>query len=76
MPKTKSQPTKPRRTWRNHDDAVLLRGRRFQLPGSAESLHPDVSIGVAAVAGDTNARDIIDSYSFRFTVTLVAEVLP
>jgi len=48
--------------------------RSFTSQPSPESLHPGPDTVLSAVSGNPSARAILDSYAFRFPVTIV-EVL-
>jgi hypothetical protein len=63
-------PRKP--TWRDYEDALH---RTFPARPNPESLHPGASTVERAITGNLEARAIMDSYAFRFPVTVV-EVLP
>jgi hypothetical protein len=56
-------------TWRDYDDSTH---RRFTSHPSPESLHPGPQTILSAVCGNPGARAILDSYAFRFPVTIVA----
>ncbi len=59
-------------SWRDFADSAH---RSFPAQPNPESLHPGPSTVERAVSADDEARAIIDSYAFRFPVTIV-EVLP
>jgi hypothetical protein len=65
MAKTKQQTRKP--TWRDYSDAAH---RPFMTRPNPESLHPGPETVIRAIGGDEEARSIIDSYAFRFPVTI------
>jgi len=64
----------PNPKWRSVPDDVILRLTPSSR-GSAESLCPTPSTVERAISGDPAARAAIDSYAFRYPVTIV-EVLP
>ncbi len=61
--------TKPARTltWRDFGDGPALK-----VMPNPESLHPGPSTVMRALSGNAEARAILDSYAFRFSVTTVA----
>lgn len=69
---TAPQPKSSQRTWRDYSDAMH---RGFSKLPSPQSLHPDADTVFAAVSGDRHSRAIVDSYAFRFPVTVVSEVI-
>jgi hypothetical protein len=67
--KKKSKSTRRTITWRDYPDHLH---RRFSQQPNPESLRPDHDTVLAAICGNPESRAIIDSYAFRFPVTVMA----
>jgi hypothetical protein len=67
MAKTKTR----KLSWRDYSDDAF---RTFPAPPNPESLHPGPATVDRAVAGKEESRAIIDSYAFRFPVTIVEDL--
>jgi len=73
MSKKKKVITSKKPSWRNTENDGWIRS--FSLRTDPESLCPTTSTIHRAISGDLTARIVIDSYAFRFPVTVI-EVLP